>query len=44
MAQYQKENNELGKSRFFDVFGDLSKEDQLKLAETLSKITKVCKL
>ena len=44
MAKYQNKKNELGRRRFFEIFGDLSKEDQLKLIENLSKIEGVARL
>ena len=44
MAQYQDKKNDLARTRFFDLFGDLSEESQLKLIECLSKIQKVVRI
>ncbi len=38
MAKYQNKKSELSKSRFKDIFGDLSEASQIKLIESLSKI------
>ena len=38
MATYQNKKSKLSGNRFRDIFKDLSKESQLRLIETLSKI------
>lgn len=44
MAKYQERGSELGRKKFFEIFGDLPKADQFHLAEVLSKIMEVIRL
>lgn len=41
---YQTKKGELGRNRFFEIFGDLPKEEQLDLINKLSKIIRVARL
>lgn len=43
MTRYETNKSELRRHLFFEIFKDISKEDQLKLINTLSKIIKVVK-
>jgi hypothetical protein len=44
MAKYQETNNSLAQHRFKEIFGNLSEEEQLRIAISLSNITEVIKL
>lgn len=43
MTKYQERQSDFAIQRFQEIFGDLPEGEQLKLAETLGKITEVCR-
>jgi len=43
MSKYQNKRNGMPMYLFKQCFGDMSMEDQLRMADTLGKITQVCK-